>query len=139
MDLKEFFIHKLNEGPLDGTFKPPVEVPAEDPGAEAVPGAEPEMTQDIAKMSASSLQFFTKNVQSAVSKFNLEQDGFDSSALEQFAGSLDALVFGYYQQVQDPAARQAFEADYQKLAADWSKDLTKLFDKLNKLKGHAGP
>ena len=30
----------------------------------------------------------------------------------------------------------AFEADYQKLAADWSKDLTKLFDKVLKLKGH---
>lgn len=140
MDLKEFFFHKLQEGPLDGTFKPPVEVPVDaEAGAEGVPGAEPEMTQDIAKMSASSLQFFTKNVQSAVSKYNLEQEGFDAQALEQFAGAMDALVFGYYQQVAEPGARQGFEADYQKLAADWSKDLTKLFDKVQKLKGHAGP
>jgi hypothetical protein len=123
MDLREFFVHKLQEGPLDKTFQPGPEVPA-DPGAEPPADAEPEMTQDVAKMSASSLQFFTKNVQSAVSKFNMQAEGFDDQALTQFAGALDALCFGIYEQVQDPAARQSFEADYQKLAADWSKDLT---------------
>lgn len=141
MNLKEFFAPTIGEGPLDKTFKPSPAIPA-DGGIDMEPGidAVPDMTQDVAKMSASSLQFFTKNVQSAVSKYsNLEQDGFDSTALEQFAGALDTLVFNMYQQVQEPAARQGFEADYQKLAADWSKDLTKLFDKVNKLKGHAGP
>ena len=87
-------------------------------------------------MSSSSLQFFSKNVQSAVSKYNLEQEGFDTSSLQGFAEGLDGLVFQMYQGVQEPAARQSFEADYQKLAADWSKDLTKLFDKVLKLKGH---
>ena len=138
MELKEFFIHKLQEGPLDPTFKTGPEVPA-DPDAELPPGAEPEMSQDVAKMSASSLQFFTKNVQSAVSKFNMQAEGFDDEALTQFASALDALVFGLYERVQEPAARQKFESDYQKVAADWSTDLTKLFDKILKLKGHAGP
>lgn len=136
MDLKEFFSPMLREGPLDPTFKTGPEVPAE-PGAELPPGAEPEMTQDVAKMSASSLQFFTKNVQSAVSKYNMQQEGFDDQALTQFAGALDALCFGLYEQVQEPAERQSFEADYQKLAAEWAKDLTKLFDKVLKLKGHS--
>ncbi len=138
MDLKEFFDPQLREGPLDPTFKTNPEVPA-DPEAELPPGAEPEMTQDVAKMSASSLQFFTKNVQSAVSKYNMQQEGLDDQALAQFASALDALVFGLYEQVQDPPARQAFEADYQKLAADWAKDLTKLFDKVLKLKSHSSP
>ena len=139
MKLKEFFEHAIKEGPLDSTFKPAPEVkpsdgmdPNLDPGA----GAEEPMTQDVAAMSASSLQFFTKNVQSAVSKYNLEQEGFNAAALSEFAGALDELVFQMYQGVQEPAARQSFEADYQKLAADWSKDLTKLFDKVLKLKGH---
>ena len=141
--LLEFFAPALREGPLDKTFKPPAEVPVDDgadmdpgmdPGMDA--GGDPGMTQDVAKMSASSLQFFTKNVQSAVSKYNLEQEGFDAAALEQFAGALDSLAFQLYEQVQEPATRQAFEADYQKLAADWSKDLTKLFDKVLKLKSH---
>lgn len=151
MNLKEFFAPSLREGPLDKTFSPPPEVPVDggadmgaepgmDPGMEPGMEGDPNMTQDVAKMSASSLQFFTKNVQSAVSKYaTLEQEGFDPSALEQFAGALDGLAFNMYQQVQEPAARQAFESDYQKCAADWSKDLTKLFDKVLKLKGHAGP
>ena len=138
MDLKEFFSPMLREGPLDPTFKTGPEVPME-PGAELPPGAEPEMTQDVAKMSASSLQFFTKNVQSAVSKYNMQQEGFDDQALQQFAGALDALCFGLYEQVQEPAERQSFEADYQKLAAEWAKDLTKLFDKVLKLKSHGSP
>lgn len=140
MNLKEFFVHKLQEGPLDSTFKSAPEIDAND-GMGAEPGADAgeDMTQDVAAMSNSSLQFFTKNVQSAVSKYNLEQEGFDASALEQFAGALDELAFQMYQGVQEPSARQSFEADYQKLAADWSKDLTKLFDKVLKLKGHAGP
>jgi len=144
MDLKEFFA-PIMEGPGDPTFKEPAEIPVDggiDPagaGGGMPPEGDPAMTQDVAKMSASSLQFFTKNVQSAVSKYNLQQEGFDDQALTQFAGALDALVFGMYQQVQEPAARQSFEADYQKCAADWSKDLTKLFDKVLKLKGHAGP
>jgi hypothetical protein len=139
MKLKEFFEHAIKEGPLDSTFKPAPEIkpsdgmdPNLDPGA----GAEEPMTQDVAAMSASSLQFFTKNVQSAVSKYNLEQEGFNAGALTEFAGALDELVFQMYQGVQEPATRQSFEADYQKLAADWSKDLTKLFDKVLKLKGH---
>ena len=138
MKLYEFF-QPMFEGPMDSTFKPAPEIPT-DGADQAPPGAGgPEMTQDVAKMSASSLQFFTKNVQSAVSKYNLEEDGFDTSALEQFAGALDSLVFEMYQGVQDPGDRQSFEADYQKLAADWSKDLTKLFDKVQKLKGHSRP
>jgi hypothetical protein len=138
MNLKEFFAPVLREGPLDPTFQSNPEVPAE-PGAELPPEASPEMTQDVAKMSASSLQFFTKNVQSAVSKYNMQQEGFDDQALTQFAGALDALCFGLYQQVQEPADRQSFEAEYQRLAADWAKDLTKLFDKVLKLKSHSSP
>lgn len=143
MDLKEFFVHAfVNEAPLDKTFKPaPTVKPGDgmDPGAAVGPemGGEEPMSQDVAAMSASSLSFFAKNVQSAVSKYNLEAEGFNSSALQEFAGALDELVFQMYQGVQDPADRQAFEADYQKLAADWSKDLTKLFDKVLKLKGHS--
>jgi hypothetical protein len=148
MDLKEFF-NPLIEGPRDPSFKPAPEIEVE-PEAGALPppeggvdpagaGGDPAMTQDVAKMSASSLQFFTKNVQSAVSKYNMQDEGFDDQALQQFAGAMDSLVFGMYQSVQDPAARQSFEADYQKVAADWAKDLTKLFDKVLKLKGHAGP
>jgi len=143
MDLKEFFIHKLQEGPADPTFKPAPAVKASDAaGAEpvmdpAMGAADPAMTQDVAAMSNSSLSFFSKNVSSAVSKYNLESEGFDAGALQQFAEALDALCFQMYQGVQEPAERQSFEADYQKLAADWSKDLTKLFDKVLKLKGHA--
>jgi hypothetical protein len=139
--LKEFFIHALKEGPTDATFKPAPQIKAGD-GAElgavdpAAAGMEQPMTQDVSAMSASSLSFFAKNVASAISKYNLEQEGFDASSLEGFAQGLDGLVFQMYQGVQEPSARQSFEADYQKLAADWSKDLTKLFDKVLKLKGH---
>lgn len=138
--LQEFFIHALKEGPLDKTFEPAPEV--EEPASSAIPGepglgGEPEMTQDVSAMSNSSLSFFSKNVQSAVSKYNLEQEGFNTQALQQFASALDELAFQMYQGVQEPAERQSFEADYQKLAADWSKDLTKLFDKVLKLKGYA--
>jgi hypothetical protein len=140
-DLKEFFIHALREGPRDPAFKPAPEVkPSDgiDPGSDVPPppDAEEPMTQDVAAMSASSLQFFSKNVQSAVGKYNLEGEGFDIAGLQAFAEALDGLVFQMYQGVQDPAERQGFEADYQKLAADWSKDLTKLFDKVLKLKGY---
>lgn len=138
MDLKEFFEHAIKEGPRDATFKAAPEIKPSDgmePALDAPPVDEP-MTQDVAAMSASSLQFFSKNVQSAVSKYNLETEGFNAQALQEFAGALDELVFQMYQGVQEPAERQAFEADYQKLAADWSKDLTKLFDKVLKLKGH---
>jgi Skp family chaperone for outer membrane proteins len=93
-------------------------------------------TQDVAKTSASSLSFFSKNVNSAVSKYNLEQEEFNVEALQDFARELDALCVRMYSGVQDPAERQGFEADYQKLSADWSKDLTKLFDKVLKLKGY---
>jgi hypothetical protein len=139
IQLKEFFFNHLNEGPADATFKPAPQIKAApggdmDPGLDA--GMEPEMTQDVSAMSASSLQFFSKNVQSAVSKYNLEAEGFDTTSLQGFAEGMDQLVFQMYQGVQEPAARQAFEADYQKLAADWSKDLTKLFDKTLKLKSH---
>lgn len=141
MNLKEFFEHAISEGPRDGTFKPAPEIkPADglDPEASVSPemGGDSAMTQDVAAMSNSSLQFFSKNVQSAVSKYSLEQEGFNTSALQEFAGALDELVFQMYQGVQEPSERQSFEADYQKLAADWSKDLTKLFDKVLKLKGH---
>jgi hypothetical protein len=145
IDLKEFFVHALKEGPRDATFKPSPEIkaadsidPAADPAAAGMDAGldDPTMTQDVAAQSASSLQFFSKNVQSAVSKYNLESEGFDSSSLQTFAQGMDDLAFQMYQGVQDPASRQAFEADYQKLAADWSKDLTKLFDKVLKLKGH---
>jgi hypothetical protein len=142
MELKEFFIHKLNEGPADPTFQPAPAVKAGDgmdpaAGGLSGDGMDPNaMTQDVSAMSASSLQFFAKNVQSAVSKYNLEAEGFDAGALSQFASALDELVFQMYQGVQEPATRQSFEADYQKLAADWSKDLTKLFDKVLKLKSH---
>ncbi len=141
MDLKEFF-GPLGEGPADPTFKPAPSVkPSDDAGfdsAELGLGGAPEPeTQDVAAMSASSLSFFSKNVQSAVSKYDLEQEGFDAGALQGFAAALDGLAFQMYQGVQEPAARQAFEADYQKVAADWSKDLTKLFDKVLKLKGHS--
>jgi hypothetical protein len=116
--LEQFFVHKLHEGPRDKAFKPSPEVPVKDnpdaidPGGDMAPepgmedpnlGQDDSMTQDVAKMSASSLNFFAKNVQSAVSK---------------------------------PGARQSFESDYQKLAADWAKDLTKLFEKVLKLQGH---
>jgi hypothetical protein len=140
--LKEFFTHALREGPADATFKPAPQIKAGD-GATAgldpamdPAGADPTMTQDVSAMSASSLSFFAKNVASAISKYSLEQEGFDASSLEGFAQGLDGLVFQMYQGVQEPSARQSFEADYQKLAADWSKDLTKLFDKVLKLKGH---
>lgn len=142
IDLREFFEHALHEGPGDATFKPAPQVKAAPPGGGVDPGMDdggmedPMMTQDVAAQSASSLQFFSKNVQSAVSKYNLEAEGFDSSSLETFAAGIDDLIFQMYQGVQDPSARQSFEADYQKLAADWSKDLTKLFDKVLKLKGH---
>ena len=141
MNLKEFFEHAMNEGPRDGTFKPAPEIkPADgmDPEADAgaLPGAEDPMTQDVAAMSASSLQFFSKNVGSVNQKLNLEGSGFDVAALEQYASGLDGMVFQLYQQVQEPTDRQAFEADYQKLAADWSKDLSKFFEKLLKLKSH---
>ena len=138
MELKEFFIHALREGPGDPTFKAAPEVKPSDgvQGDEPVPGAEEPMTQDVAAMSASSLQFFSKNVQSAVGKYNLEGEGFDGAGLQGFAEAHDGLVFQMYQGVQDPSERQGFEADYQKLAADWSKDLTKLFDKVLKLKGY---
>jgi hypothetical protein len=141
-NLREFFVHKLYEGPRDPAFKPapeikPGDAAAIEPGLDAPAGDLP-MTQDVAAMSASSLSFFAKNVQSAVSKFgDLAADGFDSSSLDQFAEALDGLVFQMYQGVQEPAERQAFEADYQKLAADWSTDLTKLFDKVLKLKAHS--
>jgi len=140
--LKEFFIHALREGPGDPTFKPAPQVKAGDGVAEpgidpaGAGGEDPAMTQDVSAMSASSLSFFAKNVASAISKYNLEQEGFDASSLQGFAQGLDGLVFQMYQSVQEPAARQSFEADYQKLAADWSKDLTKLFDKVLKLKSH---
>lgn len=153
IELKEFFFHTIKEGPRDPAFKPAPEVEAEPgAGADAMPPAGPGldagmggdmppadlagMTQDVSAMSASSLQFFSKNVQSAVSKYDLEADGFDTSALMAFAGALDQMALQVYQQVQEPEARQAFEADYQKLAADWSKDLTKLFGAVMKLKSH---
>lgn len=148
MNLKEFFVHKLQEGPGDPTFKKAPEIPVDDPtvdpgidpaGAGGDPDANPMMTQDVSKMSASSLQFFTKNVQSAVSKYNLEQEGFDAGALEQFAGAIDSMVQQMYEQVQEPAERQSFESDYQTVAAKWSESLTKLFDQLLKLKSHAQP
>lgn len=139
--LMEFFSNHISEGPGDPTFKP---APAIDANAGIDAAAPPEMgmedpamTQDVAVQSASSLNFFSKNVQSAVSKYNLEGEGFDSTTLQGFAQGLDDLIFQMYQGVQEPATRQAFEADYQKLAADWSKDLTKLFDKVLKLKGHS--
>lgn len=141
--LREFFIHALKEGPTDATFKPAPQIkPGDDAGLDPAAGADPAMggdpamTQDVAAMSASSLSFFAKNVQSAVNKYNLEQEGFDTSSLTGFAEGLDGLVFQMYQGVQEPGERQSFEADYQKLAADWSKDLTKLFDKVLKLKGY---
>ncbi len=142
MNLKEFFAPLIKEGPRDPTFKPAPEIkPSDDAGFDSAEiglgGVEEPMTQDVAAMSASSLSFFSKNVQSAVSKYSLEQEGFNAQALQEFAGAMDELVFQMYQGVQEPAARQAFEADYQKLAADWSKDLTKLFDKVLKLKGHS--
>lgn len=146
--LKEFFTHALREGPADATFKPAPQIkagdgatagldPAMDPAGAGGAGMDPTMTQDVSAMSASSLSFFAKNVASAISKYNLEQEGFDASSLEGFAQGLDGLVFQMYQGVQEPAERQSFEADYQKLAADWSKDLTKLFDKVLKLKSHS--
>jgi hypothetical protein len=139
--LLEFFQHVMSEGPLDKTFSAAPEIPAGGDEMGVEPGLEGagDMTQDVAKMSASSLQFFTKNVNSAASKYQLEQEGFDISSLHQFAGALDALVFGMYEGVQEPTERQKFEEEYQKLAASWSTDLTKLFDKVLKLKSYSNP
>lgn len=137
--LKEFF-GPMIEGPLDPTFQAAPEVKAADGvPVDADPGLpDPDMmTQDVAKTSASSLNFFSKNVQSAVSKYNLQSEGFDSSLLQGFAQALDDFAYQQYTTVQNPASRQAFEVDYQKIAADWSKDLTKLFEKLLKLRGHS--
>lgn len=138
MDLKEFFAPVLREGPLDPTFHAAPEVKPSDASSSGdLPPAEEPMTQDVAAMSASSLSFFSKNVQSAVSKYGLEQEGFNTAALQEFAAALDEMAFQMYQGVQEPAERQAFESDYQRVAADWSKDLVKLFEKVLKLKGHA--
>jgi hypothetical protein len=146
--LKEFFEPMMKEGPRDGTFKPAPEVkPAvgADPEAAvvatgddmgAMPGMDPAMTQDVAKMSSSSLSFFTKNVNSVVQKFNLMGEGFAVEGLTEYATSLDDYAYNIYAQVGDPAARQAFEADYQKMAADWSRDLAKQLQKIQDLKKH---
>lgn len=132
--LKEFF-EPLLEGPSDPTFKPAPSVKPMDPaGSPGMDTVAPPPTQDVAKMSASSLSFFSKNVQSAASKFQLE--GFDPSGLQAFAASLDDACYQIYSQVQSPQARQSFEADYQKVAADWSKDIAKLLEKVAKLAGH---
>jgi hypothetical protein len=148
ISLREFFIHKLREGPLDGTFKPAPEVKADpaaggEPGMDpemdpvAGPGGEPQMTQDVAPAQASELSFFSANAQSAVGKFeDLQSEGFDSQALIQFAGAMDALVAQIYQVVQDPSERQDFEVEAQKVAADFSKDLAKLFDNVLSLKAY---
>ena len=137
--LKEFF--QLGEGPRDPAFKPAAEVPvgagldAMDPAAAEL--GDDTMTQDVAPLPTEDLNFFAKNVQSAVSKYNLETEGFDSSGVQAFAEGLDQFVLAMYANVQSPNARQGFEVDYQKIAADWSKDLTKLFEKVLKLSGHA--
>ena len=132
--LQEFFQHALREGPTDPAFAAAPEVkPA--PGAEGeADAALLEPTQDVAKASATSLDFFSKNVSSVTSKAQLE--GFDPSGLDSFARSLDAYAFQCYGRVQDPSARQAFEADYQKIAADASKDWAKLLEKVKGLSSH---
>lgn len=131
--LKEFF-EPMVEGPTDPTFQAaPTVKPMDAAGQPGMDTLAPD-TQDVAKMSATSLSFFSKNVQSAASKFQLE--GFDSSGLQAFAASLDDAAYNLYGQVQNPQARQKFEAEYQKIAADWSTDLTKLLEKVARLAGH---
>src|SRR3990172_2793982 len=106
MDLKEFF-KPLFEGPRDAAFKPAPEIkPSDDVDVDPIApdmGAEEPLSQDVNPMSSSDLQFFSKNVTSAAGKYNLEQDGFDPAALQEFAGALDGLVFQMYQTVQDPS------------------------------------
>lgn len=136
MNLKEFF-KPMIEGPQDPTFAAAPEIkPMDGTGEPGMDTMDPAPTQDVAKMSASSLSFFSKNVQSAVSKYSLAEEGFDVGSLQAFAGALDNMAFQMYNQVQNPSSRQKFEADYQKLAADWATDLTKLFEKVKKLAGH---
>lgn len=136
--IREFFLHKLQEGPRDPSFKPAPEVKPDD-GIDAAsvtdPAADPAMTQDVAPMEE--LSFFSQAARSAVSKYDLAADGFDSAALDAFASALDGMVEQAYSAVQDPSARQSFEADAMKMSADFGKDVSKLFDKVMKLKGHA--
>ena len=145
ISLNEFFDFALREAPRDTTFKPapaikPVVSSSSDemePGAEAGMDAEPALTQDVAPMDASELDFFAKNAQSAVAKFSdLANEGFDSEALTQFAHAMDQMVAQMYQTVQDPAERQDFEVEAQKVSGDFAKDLAKLFDKVLKLRAY---
>jgi hypothetical protein len=142
--LKEFFVHALKEGPLDPAFKA-------SPSVKSIAGQDPALAQDamgggmqqqpqMDMMSQNTiptekgdLDFFSKNVGSAVSK--IPMDGFDSGTISEYAAALDSYVYGLYQQIQDPQERVAFEADYQKTAADWSADIVKFFGKLKKLQG----
>lgn len=137
--LTEFFEHALSEGPRDTTFKPAPEVKPvassstdmEEPAADLPP------TQDVAPATPEELDYFAKNAQSAVAKFSdLANEGFDSAALVQFATALDQLVGQIYQAVQDPAERQDFEVEAQKVSGDFAKDLAKLFDKVLKLRAY---
>ncbi|OGR26114.1 MAG: hypothetical protein A2139_08025 [Desulfobacca sp. RBG_16_60_12] len=135
--LQEFFHHSLVEGPRDTTFKPAPEVKPVTSSETDAPEADLAPTQDMAPLESSKLDFFAKNVQSAADKFaDLANEGFDTGALLQFASALDQLVGQMYQGIQEPAERQDFEVEAQKVAGDLSKDLSKVFEKVLKLRAY---
>lgn len=140
-NINEFFAPqlRLREGPSDSTFKPAPEIkPAGDElgadGGDIADPIDPGMTQDVAPADPADMSFFVKNAQSVASKYpELPADG-----VVGLAEGLDTFAFDIYSQVQDPAARQAFEADYQKLAADFGRDMAKFLEKAAGLKKHIG-
>jgi hypothetical protein len=135
--LKTFFEHSLREGPRDTTFKPAPEVKPVASATDDAPETELPPTQNVAPLESSELDFFAKNVQSAADKFaDLANEGFDTGALLQFASALDQLVGQMYQGIQEPAERQDFEVEAQKVAGDLSKDLSKVFEKVLKLRAY---
>lgn len=139
MELKEFF-SPLIEGPLDGTFKSPAEAPV--PGAEPLPGAAPEMTQDIRPVSEGSFTFFQEAAQRFCDRHNDEEMGqmtIDPSAVQMFAAALDNLAFQTYSGLSDPEDRNKYESDIVKVSADFQDALHGFVADIEKLKKHANP
>lgn len=141
IDLKEFFIHALNEetAGTGGTFKGTPTVKADPGAAGAAPGVTPNpaMQQAVVQYEpAENMTIFKSQVPGIIlSAQQISQMGFDPSGLENFAAALDGVVYNLYASSPDPIK---FKENWQNIAGKWGTSMNKLLGEVAKLKSKAG-
>ena len=133
IELREFFIHKLREDTSGAspTFKgtPSVKTDPAAAGPGVVPNPAADGMQVVAHETAEEMTIFRNQVAGIANAF---QDlGIDPGGLEQFAATLDGVVYNFYAASPDPFK---FKKEWLSMAGDWGSQTAELLKSIGEMR-----